>query len=215
MMNKVVRLCSLCLALTLATGWFVFGRLTDVVSPPLRGSTEKAAVLSGPYHVTLAPEFVELARAAACLPCHKDHPHKENTFSRAFLNLHAQRLDCLTCHLEKGKRRVAQLGWFELSSTGPNESSADNMNAFVAPYIPADGRREVYESRSGRMAVKVSAEGKHLDNLDSLRCSTCHSSSSPSILRDLGYGGNALERLEKLEYIAKFDEGKEFYYTRF
>jgi hypothetical protein len=215
MMNKAVRLSSLFLALTLTAGWLVFGNSTDVVSPPLRFSAEKEATLSGPYHGKPAPDFVGPAEAAACLPCHKDHPHKENTFSRAFLNLHAQRLDCLACHLEKGKRRAARLGWFELSLAGPNESSFKSANAFVAPYIPADSRHEVYESRSGQMVIEVSAEGKHLDDLDALRCSTCHSSSSPSILKDLGYGDDALERLVNLEYISKFDEGKEFYYTRF
>jgi hypothetical protein len=215
MMNKAVRLCSLCLALILFAGWFVFGKFTDVVSPPSKLPTEKAASFSGPYHGKLLLDFVEPAQATGCVPCHKDHPHEKNTFSRAFLNLHGQRLDCLTCHLTKESRRTARLGWFELSPTGLKESSVNSTNAFVAPHILADNRSEVRESRSGRVVVRVSAEGNHLDDLDSLRCSFCHSSSNPSILLELGYDGVALERLVNLEYIAKFDEGKEFYYTRF
>ncbi len=217
MKDKLVRLCSIALALLLSAGWFAFAQRTDLIArdriEAQIGSGGESAPASVSYHFVSTPDLPDPAGAAACVPCHGESPHKKASFSRAFLNLHGPRLDCMACHLEEKKRRPTRLGWFESTPAGLKGSSGDNMKAFLAPYVDGPGGREIFHGRSNGPAAEVSDEGKHRMDFDEPRCSSCHSGKGLAKLE--GYEGEALARLGKLDRITRFAEGQVFYYPRF
>ena len=214
MKNRLVRLCSIALAILLSAGWFAFAQRTDLgaresrIEPPGRSAPSPV-----PYHFVSASGLPAPARAAACLRCHGVIPHKKSSFSRAFLNFHAPRLDCMVCHLKEKKRTPTRLAWFESTPAGLKASSGDNMTAFLAPYVEGPDGREIISGRSNGPASEVSDEGKHRMDFDKPRCVSCHS--AKNLTRLEGYEGEALARLGRLDNITRFSEGKLFYYPRF
>jgi hypothetical protein len=215
MIDKLARLCSVGLVLLLAAGWLAFGQLTNLMAPNRSELEGETATAPASYHSVTAPEIITSNGTTACGPCHRTYPHAKNALSKSFLNLHSPRLDCMVCHLEKSKKRPSRLGWFEWSLAGAKQSSAENMKAFLAPYIDDAGGRETFESRSGKMTAGFSDKEKHVIYTIDPPCTACHSSGGISIFMDAGYDGDTAERLVKMEHITKFAEGKTFYYPRF
>lgn len=47
-----------------------------------------------------------------CMQCHLGLPHQENEKLRAFLNMHTQFVDCLSCHYKNNDKAI-QYAWFD------------------------------------------------------------------------------------------------------
>lgn len=60
-----------------------------------------------------------------CQTCHGLLPHQKNEISRAFLNQHSQRIDCLTCHYQN--RAVPLVyAWLEQGSRDQQDTKINN-----------------------------------------------------------------------------------------
>lgn len=215
MKDRIIRFCSLVFTLAFIAGWAAFGQHTGVASLYQADRGDEVVAPSVSYHDTQLPDLTLASNAEACVRCHPGLPHRKTAYARAFLNLHIGRFDCMVCHLEKEKRHDARWAWFEWSGARLSESSAGSTTAFLAPYFEDSGAYTIVESRTGGEAAEVSDEGKHVVTLDAPVCAACHSPGGRSFLKNAGYGEEELNRLENMQGITKFTEGKEFYYTRF
>jgi hypothetical protein len=201
--------------LLLAAGWLAFGQETDLMAPDRNEVGGEATAEPATYHSIKPAAMISSNEATTCAPCHRPNPHAKKVFAKSFLNLHSPRLDCMVCHLEKSTKRATRLGWFEWSLAGVEPGTIENAKAFLAPYIDDAGGREVFESRSGKMAAGFSEKEKHAMYSIDPPCTTCHSSEGPAIFTDAGYDREAAERLAKMERISRYAEGKTFYYPRY
>lgn len=215
MTDKLARLCSLGLALALIAGWLGFGYRARLVYPPQDEPSAQTAPAPASYHSAPAPDPLSSPKTTACSSCHGDYPHKRTAFTKAFLNLHVARLDCMACHVDPKKKSETRLGWFESSPTGPKKSSGENMAAFLTRHTEKSGKHVILESRSKEAPANIVSDGKHQFGFDKPSCSACHSSGGLSNLKDAGYNGESLAKPGKLENIVSFTEGKVFFYPRF
>lgn len=219
MLDKLLRACSLGAAVILSAAWAGFGwRAAHIehgrIAAPGRAFAEPAY-----YHSASGPDMPVGSESSTCSSCHGGYPHKRTVFTRAFLNLHLERLGCMVCHLEAKEKRKTGLGWFISGPDGVKEGSRKDMRAVLMPYVEDGGERIVLGSRlgsrSGGAYAGISADGKHLVRFETPSCAACHSSEGLKKFQAAGYDRDDLEKLDKLEYIASFTEGRSFYYPRF
>ena len=72
-----------------------------------------------PFHKRIEPPPTH--RKPLCTICHLDPPHRKNTRSRSFLNMHVRYIACETCHLRPKGLRL-QYRWVDFG--GPPEGTA-------------------------------------------------------------------------------------------
>ena len=231
MKDRLIRLCSLALALSLTAGWLLLGSRGGIGYPdsyanPHPGAGESPAAVSAgetgeaalSYHFDPASSPALPPIPTVCSSCHGDYAHTKAVFSRPFLNAHAARLDCMVCHLDAGTKRSSRLGWFEISPDGSTPSAGTNMNAFLARYTKKKdeaGDMKVWDSSQKNSPANKIVDEKHRATFDNPPCSDCHSAQGLAAIKKQGYDGQHLERLGKMENIMAFSQGKVFYYPRF
>jgi len=193
----------------------LFGHRTRLVNPPAIEPPGWGASKFLSYHHVSSPALPMAVDSPACHPCHGKYPHKKTSYTRAFLNMHSRRLGCLACHLETKGSDKSNLGWFILGPAGPAESSKENMQAVLRPYVERESERVALEISSRDASAGISQRGRHEVTFASPRCSYCHSGVGIERLRHADYSQKELEAIGRLDHIISFTRGKEFYYPRF
>ncbi|MBI5018059.1 MAG: hypothetical protein HZB55_21550 [Deltaproteobacteria bacterium] len=81
----------------LATAGYLYAQAPAAPRPA--GAAASALVSRPSYHRPDAGSAVTPGSEGPCLGCHGTAPHRRRPGARAFLNLHAVRLECSACHL--------------------------------------------------------------------------------------------------------------------
>ncbi len=173
-------------------------------------------------------------KRSLCIKCHGDMPHDNIPELRAFLNMHAFFINCLTCHVNIDKSKVQVIyKWYDRTTGEIVESpvgkskpgtykakiiplevinnepqridSKENID-FAAEYTEAEkGLTEAQKSRAKKLIHKRVAEKPHV-------CQDCHQKENPLLpLRSLGYTDERRNIVLSTEVVGMIDKYTEFF----
>lgn len=166
---------------------------------------------------------------SVCYACHGEIAHKKNKSIRAFMNRHAQKIVCETCHLKKKEivekeKLLSGAGddstlviqekgeimyrWYDGSGeflAGLRGNNGDDK-ARISPYFK-NGREITFilSDNEGRAAsgFAVSKRGRE--------CSECHRKEGLLDFKALGYSDSRIKNFEVLNVYKRMREGETFF----
>lgn len=144
----------------------------------------------------------QAGRKPLCLACHADPPHRRHAGTRSFLNMHATRVACETCHFQPAGVRFAYR-WLaygepptakvdkaavkEVTDHGPPPSIVPDAVSRLAPFLdgepalrfldqPAgDEVRHIWDGEDKGAKARLQARLHRSLKKAGRRCSDCHS----------------------------------------
>jgi len=143
-----------------------------------------------------------------CQNCHGRLPHANNEATRAFLNQHSQRIDCLTCHY-RPKDEQLDYQWFV---------QADFKT--IAPFYAGDA---LVIAAEDKFSEKIKTQWDNADiyqkerlhqklhqplnfGKEKIECSECHQKDGLLDLQKLGFEAEKIETIEN-NLISRFLQG--------
>ncbi len=153
---------------------------------------------------------------SSCIDCHTFYPHKKNIATRAFYNMHAIRISCLTCHIKKKDKSKVKTGWFDVNGNY-KVNGREIESAQIASYLIIDTFYTIIEK-----GIKDHDELKDKYKIsialrDDIRCKNCHSSRGKQYLKlqHLGYSEKDIKKLRNLDETTRYDRKEKWIYDVF
>lgn len=143
-----------------------------------------------------------------CHQCHRFYPHLKTKTYRAFLNMHIEKLSCLTCHLPNGKIDKINFGWYN-KEKGLLDVRNENIPAGskIVPYKKLNGKIKIVDGKEDEdkfiKRMVCSSEG--------CSCNKCHSEVGIINFKDLGYGEKKVETLINMNVLKMLKETERWY----
>lgn len=170
-----------------------------------------------------------------CIECHGDLPHSKIKELRAFGNMHASFIACVTCHVKlEGDARTGVFKWYgrETGEIVPSPVKdgvrPGTYNAKILPLEQVDGKlqrmdtperiafaREFREQEKTLTEIQKSKANKIIHKFISEKpynCEDCHQKEAPVLpLADLGYPPHRIDGLVSTEVIGMIKNYTQFY----
>jgi hypothetical protein len=172
-----------------------------------------------------------------CVECHGDMPHDDVKELRAFLNMHAFFINCMTCHIRlEESQKSGVFKWYDRATGEIVESPVEKAKpgTYKAKIIPfeyengklarIDSKERVSFALEFREKEKTLSEAqksrakKLIHNIVSKQphiCEDCHQQESPLLpLGELGYAKKRIDSIRSTEVVGMIKKYTEFYMPR-
>jgi len=173
-----------------------------------------------------------------CVECHSDFPHDKAKEIRAFTNMHASFIACLTCHMKSGDDvKIEAYKWYDrangniVDSPVREETLPGTYDSKIIPFERVNGelRRvdtperknfameyrknentltDIQKSKSKKMIHQIISEKAYT-------CEDCHQKESPILpFKDLGYRQTRIDAFLGTEVVGMIRNYTQFYIPR-
>jgi hypothetical protein len=173
-----------------------------------------------------------------CIECHGDMPHDDVKELRAFLNMHAFFINCMTCHVRLEKpQRTGVYKWYDRTTglivdSPVKRSKPGTYKAKIIPFERTEDGKLVRLDSEDRIAFALeyrkkektlteaqrSRAKKLIHNIVSKQpyiCEDCHQKESPLLpFEELGYPKKRIDSITSTEVIGMIKKYTEFYMPR-
>jgi hypothetical protein len=172
-----------------------------------------------------------------CIECHGDMPHDDVKELRAFMNMHAFFINCMTCHIKpEENHKSGVFKWYDRTTGEIVESPVDKAKpgTYKAKIIPfeyengnlvrIDSQERIEFAREYKKKEKTLSEAqrsrakKLIHNIVSKQphiCEDCHQKESPLLpFEELGYSKKRIDSVTSTEVVGMIKKYTEFYMPR-
>lgn len=184
------------------------------------------------FHMEIPYSLETMPNPPICFTCHTPYPHREDTRTQSYLNMHGTFLACETCHVPPNDSNELFHAWFTDDTDQVTRRGFGERGVYGAHIYPANhnlvGRttrlgKRVNDPRwdefaqyvaaaddAGRDAMKDEAHEGLSDA--ALVCVDCHTTVLGALdFEFLGYTPLHARRLEHLEVVGMVEESAEFH----